>query len=136
MTWPSILLVEDHKVMAEALTKVLYKKGHFEVSDVAETAEDAMVCLSQRQVDLALVDVVLPHTSGIELVSMIREKYPALPCLMISGRNASQYVKRSLAAGARGYVLKDDIQDVIKGIRRVLNGDIYLSRQIKDGSSQ
>jgi DNA-binding NarL/FixJ family response regulator len=65
---------------------------------------------------------------------MIHEKYPALPCLMISGRNASHYVQRSLAAGARGYVLKDDIQDVIKGIRCVLNGDIYLSRQIKEGN--
>jgi two-component system response regulator DesR len=126
--------VEDHKVMAEALTQVLHKKGHFEVSDVAETAEDAMACLSERQVDLALVDVVLPHTSGIELVSMIHAKYPDLPCLMISGRNASHYVQRSLAAGARGYVLKDDIRDVIKGIRRVLNGDIYLSKHIKDGN--
>jgi two-component system response regulator DesR len=132
MTSPLILLVEDHKVMAEALTHALQKKGSFEVSDVAETAEEALVCLSERQVDLALVDVVLPHTSGIELVSMIHEKYPTLPCLMISGRNASHYVERSLAAGARGYVLKDDIRDVIKGIRRVLNGDIYLSKQIKD----
>jgi DNA-binding NarL/FixJ family response regulator len=134
VTRPVILLVEDHKVMAEALTHVLHKRGNFEVSDVAETAEEALVCLSERQVDLALVDVVLPHTSGIELVSMIREKYPALPCLMISGRNASHYIERSLEAGARGYVLKDDIQDVIKGIRRVLNGDIYLSKQIKDGN--
>jgi DNA-binding NarL/FixJ family response regulator len=132
MTSPLILLVEDHKVMAEALTHALQKKGSFEVSDVAETAEEALVCLSERQVDLALVDVVLPHTSGIELVSMIHEKYPTLPCLMISGRNARHYVERSLAAGARGYVLKDDIRDVIKGIRRVLNGDIYLSKQIKD----
>lgn len=136
MTRPSILLVEDHKVMAEALTNILHKRGNFEISEVAENADDAMVCLSQRQVDLALVDVVLPHTSGIELVAMIRQKYPDLPCLMISGRHASQYVKRSLAAGARGYVLKDDIHDVIKGIRRVLNGGIYLSKQIKDGSSQ
>jgi DNA-binding NarL/FixJ family response regulator len=136
VTKPSILLVEDHKVMAEALTHVLHRKGDFEVSEVAETAEDAMDCLSERHVDLALVDVVLPHTSGIELVSMIRQKYPDLPCLMISGRNASHYVKRSLAAGARGYVLKDDIQDVIKGIRRVLNGDIYLSEPIKEGNFQ
>ena len=136
MTRPSILLVEDHKVMAEALTNILSKRGNFNVSDVAETAEDALECLSERPVDLALVDVVLPHTSGIELVSMIREKYPDLPCLMIYGRNASHYVKRSLAAGARGYVLKDDIHDVIKGIRRVLNGDIYLSKQIKDEKSQ
>ena len=130
----SILLVEDHKVMAETLVHILRTKGKFYVADVAENAEEAMEWLSERtpehQVDLALVDVVLPRTSGIELVSMIQQKYPDLPCLMISGRSAGHYVKRSLAAGARGYVLKDDVHDVMKGIRRVLKGGTYLSKQL------
>ena len=130
----SILLVEDHKVMAETLVHILRTKGKFNVEDVAESAEDAMQWLSGREpghpVDLALVDVVLPRTSGIELVSMIQQKYPGLPCLMISGRSAGQYVKRSLAAGARGYVLKDDFHDVVKGIRHVLRGGTYLSKQL------
>lgn len=127
-----IFLVEDHKVMAETLVSVLHKKGNFNVTEVAETAEDALERLPRVQVDLALVDVVLPHTSGIELVAQIRQNYPSLPCLMISGRSASQYVKRSLEAGARGYVLKDDIQEVIYGIRRVLEGDVYLSKQLDE----
>jgi DNA-binding NarL/FixJ family response regulator len=126
--------VEDHKVMAETLARILRIKGKFKVADVAESAEDAMEWLSERRadhpVDLALVDVVLPRTSGIELVSMIQQKYPDLPCLMISGRSAEQYVTRSMAAGARGYVLKDDVQDVMKGIRRVLKGGTYLSKQL------
>jgi DNA-binding NarL/FixJ family response regulator len=132
----SILVVEDHKIMAETLVHVLRTKGKFQVADVAESAEDALDWLSERpgkpKVDLALVDVVLPRTSGIELVSMIQQKYPDLPCLMISGRSAGQYVKRSMAAGARGYVLKDDFHDVMKGIRRVLNGGTYLSKQLKE----
>ncbi|HEX2995379.1 MAG TPA: response regulator transcription factor [Anaerolineales bacterium] len=128
-----IFLVEDHKVMAETLVSVLHKKGNFSVTEVAETAEEALERLPRVQVDLALVDVVLPHTSGIELVAQIYRKYPSLPCLMISGRSASQYVKRSLEAGARGYVLKDDIQEVIHGIRRVLEGDVYLSKQLGEG---
>lgn len=127
----SILLVEDHKIMAEALVRILRTKGNFNVADVAESAEDAMEWLSEQEagtrVDLALVDVVLPRTSGIELVSMIQQKYPGIPCLMISGRSAGQYVKRSLAAGARGYVLKDDLQDVMKGVQHVLEGGTYLS---------
>jgi DNA-binding NarL/FixJ family response regulator len=128
----TIFLVEDHKMMAEALVSVLHKQGNFKVTEVAETAEDALERLPNLRVDLALVDVVLPHTSGIDLVSEIQKKYPGLPCLMISGRNASQYVKRSLAAGARGYVLKDDIQEVIFGIRHVLEGGIYLSKKLDE----
>jgi DNA-binding NarL/FixJ family response regulator len=128
----TIFLVEDHKLMAEALVNVLHKQGNFQVTGVAETAEDALERLPNLKVDLALVDVVLPHTSGIDLVSQLQKKYPGLPCLMISGRSSSQYVKRSLAAGARGYVLKDDIQEVIYGIQHVLKGDIYLSKQLKE----
>jgi DNA-binding NarL/FixJ family response regulator len=128
-----IFLVEDHKMMAETLVSVLHKEGNFEVSDVAASAEDALERLPNLQVDLALVDVVLPYTSGIDLVSKIQESHPGLPCLMISGRNAAQYVKRSLAAGARGYVLKDDIQEVMHGIRKVLEGGIYLSRHLDEG---
>ena len=130
----SILLVEDHKIMAETLVHVLRTRGNFQVADVAESAEDALEWLSERardrQVDLALVDVVLPRTSGIELVSLIRQKYPGLPCLMISGRSAGHYVKRSLAAGARGYVLKDDLHEVMQGIQLVLEGGTYLSQRI------
>ena len=128
----SIFLVEDHKLMAETLVSVLHRRGNFNVAGVAETAEDALERLPNLHVDLALVDVVLPHTSGIELVSMIHKEYPRLPCLMISGRNARHYVKRSLAAGARGYVLKDDMQEVIHGIRIVLDGGMYLSRRIEE----
>ena len=65
-----------------------------------------------------------------ELVSIIQQKYPGIPCMMISGRSAGQYVKRSLGAGARGYVLKDDFQDVLKGIQHVLEGGTYLSEQL------
>ena len=130
----SILLVEDHKIMAETLVRVLSTRGKFKVADVAESAEEALDWLSEaqveHQVDLALVDVVLPSISGIELVSMIHQKFPDLPCLMISGRSAGHYVKRSLAAGARGYVLKDDVHDVMDGIRSVLKGGTYLSKQL------
>ena len=132
----SILVVEDHKIMAETLVHILRTKGNFKIADVAESAEDAMDWLSARdkdhQVDLALVDVVLPRTSGIELVAMIQDKYPGLPCLMISGRSAEQYVSRSMAAGARGYVLKDDMHDVMKGIQSVLEGGTYLSKRLED----
>jgi DNA-binding NarL/FixJ family response regulator len=131
-----IFLVEDHKMMARALVSALNGKGNFKVADVAETAEDALERLPGMEVDLALVDVVLPHTSGIELVSHLRKRYPGLPCLMISGRSSGQYVRRSLEAGARGYVLKDDISEVIHGIQRVLSGDIYLSKRLDEDRPQ
>ena len=127
---PSILIVEDHKIVAEVLANFLRRSGQYEVAGVVHTAEAAMEKLSEQYVDLVLVDVSLPYTSGIELVSMICREYPRIPSLMVSGHNTSLYVKRALEAGARGYIVKDDIHDIVKGIQHVLNGGTYLSNQL------
>ena len=76
------------------------------------------------------MDVVLPRTSGIELVSMIQQKYQGIPCLVISGHSAGQYVRGSLMAGARGYGLKDNFPDVLNGIQHVVEGGTYPSEQL------
>ncbi len=126
---PSILIVEDHKIVAEVLANILRRTGKFEVAGVVHTADDALERLSGQDIDLVLVDVSLPYTTGIELVAMICEKYPHIPSLVISGHNTSLYVNRSLEAGARGYIVKDDIHDIVKGIQHVLDGGTYLSNQ-------
>ena len=127
---PSILIVEDHKIVAEVLANILQRGGKFEVAGMVNSAEDALEQLSEQNIDLVLVDVSLPHISGIELVAMIREKYPHIPSVVISGHNTSLYVKRSLDAGARGYIVKDDIHDIVDGIQHVLEGGTYLSKQL------
>jgi len=127
---PSILIVEDHKIVADILADILRRSGKFEVAGLVHTAKDALERLSGQGVDLVLVDVSLPDTNGIELVAMIHEKYPHIPSLVISGHNTSLYINRSLEAGARGYIVKDDIHDIVEGIQRVLEGGTYLSKQL------
>ena len=127
---PSILIVEDHKIVADLLADILRRSEKFEVAGMVHTAKDALERLSGQGVDLVLVDVSLPDTNGIELVAMIHEKYPHIPSLVISGHNTSLYVNRSLEAGARGYIVKDDIHDIVEGIQRVLDGGTYLSKQL------
>ena len=127
---PSILIVEDHKIVAEVLANILRRSGKFEVAGIVASAQDALEQLSEQNIDLVLVDVSLPHISGIELVAMIHEKYPHIPSVVISGHNTSLYIKRSLDAGARGYIVKDDIHDIVKGIQHVLTGGTYLSKQL------
>jgi len=101
-----------------------------EVLAVAGSAERALEHLPDPAVDLVLVDVSLPMMSGIGLVILLHEKYPALPCVMISGHFSGYYVRRSLDAGARGYLLKDNADDILEGIQRVLEGDIYVSAEL------
>lgn len=127
----SILLVEDHKIFAKALLRVLHERGKWDVVDVAVSAEEALEKIPNLDVDLVLVDVSLPRRSGISLVLVLHEKYPNLPCVMLSGHLSPHYARSSLAAGARGYLVKDHAEEILKGIERVLKGEIYVSEEIR-----
>lgn len=127
----SILLVEDHAIFAQALQRVLRDKGQIEIKGVATSAEEALEMLPGMDVDLVLVDVSLPKKSGIGLVLVLHEKYPDLPCVMLSGHLSPYYARSSLAAGARGYLIKDHTQEILKGIQRVLQGEVYVSEELR-----
>ncbi len=127
----SILLVEDHAIFAQALQRVLRERGHMDVVAVAESAEEALQKVSEFDPDLVLVDVSLPKRSGISLVFMLHERYPELPCVMLSGHLSQHYARSSLAAGARGYLVKDHAEEILEGIQRVLQGEIYVSEVVR-----
>src|SRR5512133_2916565 len=130
----SVLIVEDHVVFGKALVRLLTEKANVDVVDVVRSAEDALEKLPSMNVDLALIDVSLPTMNGIQLVAAIHKQFPELRCLMLSGHLTPFYVKRSLEAGARGYVLKDDIAGVLEGAERVLDGEIYISTALRSQS--
>src|SRR5512138_3305183 len=127
----SIFLVEDHAIFAQSLLRVLREKGHWDVVDIAGSAEEALEKIPEFRIDLVLVDVSLPKMSGISLVLLLHEKYPELPCMMLSGHMSPHYVRLSLQAGARGYIVKDRAEGIITGIRRVLDGEIYISEDLQ-----
>ena len=128
----SIMLVEDHPIFAQVLLRFLQERGHLDVVAVANSAEEALEQIPSLALDLVLVDVSLPMRSGISLVILLHEKYPDLPCVMLSGHRSSQYAHRSLDAGARGYLIKDHAEGILEGIQHVLNGEIYISEEVGD----
>ena len=130
MSTSSILLVEDHKVFATALLRVLSTNKDLNVVAVADTAEKALEQLPDLKVDLVLADISLPHMSGIDLVEAVREKYPDLPCAVLSGHNSAHFVRSALDAGARGYMVKENPVGILEGIRRVLDGELYISKEV------
>jgi len=127
-----LLLIEDHPIFAEALSQALRERGNISSVNVVNTAESAIQLVPDLNVDLILVDVSLPKMSGIEFVSFLHEKRPEIPCLVISGHVSRRYARRSVEAGARGYAVKDSVNGIIEGIQHILNGEIYVSKDIKD----
>lgn len=128
----SVLLVEDHGIFAQALERMLREKGRLEVRAIVNSAEEALEALPKLEVDLVLVDVSLPGRSGISLALVLHERYPQLPCVMLSGHLSPHYARSSLAAGARGYLIKDKTQEILEGIERVLKGEIYVCKELRE----
>jgi DNA-binding NarL/FixJ family response regulator len=132
MIMTSILLVEDHVIFAQALQRVLRERGKLDVKAIVTSAEEALETIPGVEVDLVLVDVSLPQRSGISLVIMIHKEYPNLPCVMLSGHLSQHYARRSLDAGARGYLVKDRADEILEGIQRVLEGEIYVAEELRE----
>ena len=127
----SVLIIEDHMLFAKAMQRLLAGKTDLEIVDVVQSGEEALKKLPELKVDLVLVDVSLPTMNGIDLVQQIRTEFPHLRCLILSGHMTPKYVKRSLDVGASGYVLKDDVNGILEGIRRALDGEIYVSQALR-----
>ena len=127
----TILVVEDNVLLAHSLERFLRQQSEFTVAAVVPSAEAALEKLEQIQVDLVLIDVALPAMNGIDLVAVLRTRYPELPCLMLSGHNGSDYVRRAMAVGARGYVVKSDPLAIIDAVQHVLSGTTYLSKELR-----
>ena len=132
----SILLVEDHEVFAKALLRVLNGNKDLKVVGVVESAEKALEQLPDLQVDLVLADVSLPQMNGINLVGEIRAKYPHLRCAVLSGHLSTDYVQRALEAGAHGYMVKDNPGGILEGIQRIVNGEVYISKEVGNTSNE
>jgi DNA-binding NarL/FixJ family response regulator len=123
----SIYVVEDHLILRKTLLKLLEREPDMAVAGEAETAAEALEQVFVVKPDLILVDISLPDTNGIALVEQLRKKQPSLRCLMVSGHEESVYVKEALRVGARGYVMKGDPGAILRAIRHVMDGNIYLS---------
>ncbi|MFU8814591.1 MAG: response regulator transcription factor [Pseudomonadales bacterium] len=122
-----VFLVEDHGMMRDALVEFLGGFPGVSVCGTAESAAEALERLGELKPGLVLADVSLPGMSGIELVQEICRRWPDLPCLMLSGHHASSYVQRSRSAGARGYLLKGNPDELQPAIEQIANGGTYFS---------
>ena len=129
-----IIIVDDHPVMRKGLAQTLNEEVDLEVTEEAGSAEEALGRLEATDVDLAVVDISLEGgMSGIELIKHMQHRWPQVKVLVVSRHDESLYAERAIRAGARGYVMKlRASDDIVKAVRQVLDGRIYVSGEIKD----
>jgi len=126
-----ILLVDDHPILREGLAQLIEQQKDLSVCGQFEEAGKAFEAIATLKPDLALVDISLKGSSGIELLKNIKVNYPKLLVLVLSMHDESLYAERVLRAGASGYIMKQEATDkVLEAIRKVLAGEIYLSEKM------
>ena len=131
----SIFLVEDHAGFANALKNMLNQGQNLRITEVAETAEEALVQLRDLKPDLVLIDFSLPDMTGLSLLERLHHEHPDLRCAILSGHLLPQHARRALDVGARGYLIKDNPLEILEGIQSILNGGLYVSEELRNTGS-
>jgi DNA-binding NarL/FixJ family response regulator len=128
-----VLLVDDHPITRQGMKALVNQQPNLDVCGEADNAAYAIELVGRLQPDLAIVDIALKTTNGIELTKNIKVHAPNLPVLIVSMHDEGLYAERALRAGAMGYLMKQEASEkIIAAIQRLLQGEIYLSDKIKE----
>ncbi|MEM1269962.1 MAG: response regulator transcription factor [Bacteroidota bacterium] len=128
-----LILVDDHPLMRKGLALTLNAEPDIDVVLQAADAETALDHLDDPDLDLIVVDISLPGMNGLEFVKHVHAIRPELRTLVVSRHDEALYAERALRAGAKGYVMKLEAGDeIVKAVRRVLRGGIYVSEEVNE----
>lgn len=128
-----IFLVDDHPLVRQGIRALIEKEPDLVVCGEAEDTPEAMGGISKACPDLAIVDLSLHSSSGIDLLESVRLRWPDLPVLVLSMYDEAVYGERALRSGAKGYVMKQEAPaKVVRAIRQVLRGRVFVSPDVSD----
>ena len=127
----SVLIVDDHPLVREGLAMRIAAQPDMVVCGEAASTEEALALLPTAKPAVAIVDLALKKSHGLDLIKKIRKDAPSVSILVVSAYEEALFAERVVRAGARGYVNKQEAQHkVIDAIRAVLRGELYLSAEM------
>jgi len=128
-----ILLVEDHPVVRRGIVQLLNEEPDMEVCGEVATVEDACAALKELTPHVAVVDISLRDSNGIDLLKIMRTQFPQVKAMILSMHAEVGYVERALRAGAKGYVTKDQADaTIIEAVRKVHGGGLYIQENLNE----
>ncbi len=129
-----VVLVEDHPMFREQLAQLINKQPDMTVCAEADNAAEGLAAIAREQPALAIVDITLKNSNGLELLKDLRAQGLKVPVLILSMHAESLYAERAIRAGAIGYITKEEASaKVMTAIRQVLSGEIYLDPRFMKG---
>ncbi|MGV3773421.1 MAG: response regulator [Verrucomicrobiales bacterium] len=126
-----VLVIDDHPMMREGLRQLIEKEPDFAVCGEAEDAAAALELADLHQPDVAVVDITLRNSNGLELIKDLKLRSPHTAVLALSMHDENLYAERVLRAGGRGYIMKQEGgKKIMEGLRQVASGKTCVSEAI------
>jgi DNA-binding NarL/FixJ family response regulator len=134
-----LLVIEDHALVREGLLQTLRGLVRGAHSLGARDSESAIAQLEANpDIELILLDLMLPGLNGMSLLGVLRKRYPLIPVVVISALEDQDTMRKALGHGASGFVGKSSSSEtLIYGLRKVLEGEVYVPEKyarLEEGS--
>ena len=128
-----IVIVDDHPIVRKGLTELIGHESDMTVCGESDTADGGLARIRADHPDVAIVDLSLGMSSGLQLVKTLNALLPDVRILILSMHDETLHAERALAAGASGYIMKDEaMQKLNTAIRCVASGKTYVSPQMSE----
>lgn len=126
-----VFIADDHATLSDGLMAMISAVPGFTVMGKAADGEELLEKLRHKTVDVLLLDINMPRLNGLEVLPMLRERYPQLGIIMLSINNTRSHITRANQLGASGYLTKgSDQQEILTAIRAVAEGGKYYSQEV------
>jgi len=123
-----VVLVDDHTLFRKGLAELLERRGPIKVVGVTGSAEEARPMIAELKPDLVLMDLNMPGTDGLALLSQLKHEGLDVPVLMLTVSDAEEDLANVMRAGASGYLLKDmEPDDVVDAMQRAVRGETVVA---------
>jgi DNA-binding NarL/FixJ family response regulator len=132
-----VLLVDDHPIVRQGLALLINREPDLDVCGEADDAHSAFKAIAALQPDMVVLDISMSGPDGLDVLKEIRSNTSSLPVLILSMHDESIYAERAMRAGANGYIMKQEATEkVLVAIRRILQGEVYLSDRLTNAMLQ
>jgi DNA-binding NarL/FixJ family response regulator len=128
-----VLLADDHEIIIDGIVSILKDEADIEVVATASNGEEAVHYIESNAVDIAVLDINMPLMNGITATKLIQTSSPETKVLILSMYDKDEFIDEIIAAGCRGYILKNRGQEeLVKAIRRIYKGSPYFGEEITE----